>query len=360
MLSTQGLFKISFHGADPSEGPLKILPSNQNSYLGTVIGRANQAFTIKVEATEKTGDQVVFGAKLFIDNQEVFDRKTFKRRGNFFGFRKGMGNYDQFTFTIPEYLSNVTLKEEEDGAMVSQKAKQMGEVRIIFFSAYEKWVKVNNSKNRNPRQSSVDFISVPQADSKAIQTRALSVGIGQQFQISPMQNKERYRSQYGEELVCRMNENDPIDTACIRYSNTSTLIMLGMLDLFSKNHWRYLSPVFLKNNDLALTAIVKQLLTPNKSLEEVKDHIESELGFPLQQVIEGPVEQYLKKLKLKPAVTREDLVEAATSGKFKKFCTDPKIVPKPPVEDIQDKNFLGKRESPSRARPNNRVPPRAK
>src|SRR5687768_15609268 len=87
-----------------NEGNLKLLPSTNKKYDGIVLGKTNQFFTINVTARDQ---DTPYAAKLFIDDQEVVACKTFKRRGNFFGFRKGNGNYDRFVFSIPDPKGDV-------------------------------------------------------------------------------------------------------------------------------------------------------------------------------------------------------------------------------------------------------------
>ena len=84
-----------------NNGPLVIVPSIDKSFDGIVLARANQTFTINVTAKDIDNP---YAAKLFIDNQEVVSAKTFKKRGNFFGFKRGGGAYEQFVFKMPEFI----------------------------------------------------------------------------------------------------------------------------------------------------------------------------------------------------------------------------------------------------------------
>lgn len=159
-----------------NNGTLVIVPSIDKSFDGIVVARANQTFTINV--TSKDIDNS-YAAKLFIDCQEVISSKTFKKRGNFFGFRKGGGAYESFVFKMPDFIGSVMPASDQ---VIKDASKKMGEIRIVFFKAHEVWKKfrVNSSVAKKPLNSDA-YKTVPVADTKLCQTRSLSVTVGRQF-----------------------------------------------------------------------------------------------------------------------------------------------------------------------------------
>ena len=340
------LFRVSFIS---QSGPLKIVPSVDKAFDGVVLGKANQSFTINVVCSN---EKEPFAAKLFIDGIEVISRKTFKRKGNFFGFRKGNGEYDQFIFANPPFLADYGQIASE----LKSKASKMGEIRIVFYSAFETLCAASkmrgNSQGRPLINNSNQFIPIPQADSKLVQTRCLSVGVGNSFQV-PIpaellhpQNKVR---------MTKGNYEEPIDQILLRYTNPPTLIAHGLLSPFNLNQYKFFPEWYLRKNKLIIQAIVftimKNLGQKKLHLDQVYSSFEELCGLKLSSLIEGDLKRFLAQspfltvtakevMVVKPMGT-DDIIREVCEGNQNAFCID-----KDP-RDSEEKRFIGKREPTS-------------
>lgn len=361
MQTRNNQFKVSFNS---QLGPLKILPSIENSSDGIVIAFAGQSFTIHLESEDAENS---YAAKLFIDMQEVVACKTFKKRGNFFGFMKGGGNYEQFVFKIPEFCSENHRSLDTE---LKKASKQMGEIRIVFFKAYEAWKKFRpdfHKDNSGRPPNSNKFEPVPQQDAKAVQYRSLSVGIGQQFKIEPAPGFAfQLQDSNKEDMVrtTKANFEEVVDQIVFRYSNPPTLIATGLLSPFSQEHFKYFPKHFLKDNEEILVTMVQMLV---KEVAKKKTKTNS---AELQQVFEKEVgvnstvdvwaagwDSLYRKATNSPSKTKDDLMQLILGGKMSKFCQ----IKEQPVDTMnpsapggyQEKKMLGKRPEPV---PERRVP----
>ena len=62
-----------------------------------------ESFQVKVISTNMN-DTDTYGAVLFLDGQRVHGKKTFRRVTNFPGYKKGGGNYEEFVFSVPDFI----------------------------------------------------------------------------------------------------------------------------------------------------------------------------------------------------------------------------------------------------------------
>ncbi len=340
------LFRVSFIS---QSGPLKIVPSVDKAFDGVVLGKANQSFTINVVCSN---EKEPFAAKLFIDGIEVISRKTFKRKGNFFGFRKGNGEYDQFIFANPPFLADYGQIASE----LKSKASKMGEIRIVFYSAFEMMCAPfkprNNSQGRPPINNSSQFTPIPQADSKLVQTRCLSVGVGNAFQVPipaelfSNQNKVR---------VTKGNYEEPIDQILLRYTNPPTLIAHGLLSPFNLNQYKFFPDWYLRKNKLILQAIIftimKNLGQKKLPVDQVFSSFEELCGLKLDTLIDGDLKRFFgqsvflsvssKEVQVTKPMTTDDIIRDVCEGNQNAFCLDKDH------HSSDEKRFIGKREPSS-------------
>lgn len=343
------LFRVSFIS---QSGPLKIVPSVDKAFDGVVLGKANQSFTINVVCSN---EKEPFAAKLFIDGIEVISRKTFKRKGNFFGFRKGNGEYDQFIFANPPFLADYGQIASE----LKSKASKMGEIRIVFYSAFETLCTASkmrgNSQGRPPINNSNQFIPIPQADSKLVQTRCLSVGVGNAFQVpipSDFLNSQNFQNKV---KFTKGNYEEPIDQILLRYTNPPTLIAHGLLSPFNLNQYKFFPEWYLRKNKLILQAIIftimKNLGLKKLPHEQVYSSFEELCGLKLANLIEGDLKSFFsqttfltvtaKEVLVTKQMTTDDIIKEVCEGHQNAFCVD-----KDP-RDSEEKRFIGKREPTS-------------
>lgn len=379
MESRSGGFVVNFVS---SNGPLIIFPSIDKSFDGIVMGKANQTFTINIVCKDEDSP---FAAKLFIDCQEVVEAKTFKKRGNFFGFRCGGGRYEQFVFKIPEFIASGQAKDQT----LKDAAKKMGEIRIIFFKAHDVWKKfrAEGSSNRKPDKpkDADNFVSVPMADSKACPSRSLSVSAGREFQM-PLPSMSLFQAdEQGMVKATKPDLDSPVDQIVLRYSNPATLMALGLVSPFNQAHWKFIPKDFLTHNEAVLAVVFQQMRKqiPQASFEEIRQFFVKSFNYDPNDVCLGGLKGFIEHLSGKPEMTRETLLQIAGSGGLNKFCIEPKsnsvkvpiaAVPErgsrredraPPVMVDRNRNsapednkpFLGKRGSPTNPRRSGKVPP---
>lgn len=327
MESRNGQFLVNFN---TQLGPLLVVPSLDKAYDGVVLAQSNQAFMINVISKDLKSP---FAAKLFIDSQEVEGNKTFMKAGNFFGFRRGGGAYDRFVFKIPEFIGDIGPSGKELKE-VREKASTMGEIRIVFFKAFEKTKKMTNNHPRHTNRGlqddhdhrgpsletekkgiklkDVDFKSIPQSDSKCIQSRTLSVGIGDHFTIGKPQDrsphKHHHSSSYDPQTNRRPDKpmvltigdySEPIDQIIFRYSNPPTVIALGLMSPFNLSHWKYFPDWYLSKNWKMLSAMLGQLL-----LSQPKGLSKSQLVSLFQKDTSLQLQALLKPLSLEDALVK--------------------------------------------------------
>jgi hypothetical protein len=82
---------------------------------------AGQSFKISIKAIN---EEIIYGAKLFIDDQDVYGVKTFKKTGTFIGVKKSGGKYNEFVFKRP--------KMEQGIDSIART------IRIEFFNTFKK------------------------------------------------------------------------------------------------------------------------------------------------------------------------------------------------------------------------------
>ena len=353
MESRQQQFMVNFVGND---GFLKIMPSSQPKFDGVVFGKANQYFTINVTAKDQANP---YAAKLFIDDQEVIASKTFKKRGNFFGFKKGNGNYDRFIFSIPEFKSD---PNEDDAQDLKLKGKMMGEIRIVFFKAVDVWKKAppagNKSREKSQNYSSEKkgYREVPASDCKNIQSRSLSVGYGPTFQIElpkgfdPIEKSGPHKDMI---KISKPNFDDPpIDLIVLRYSSVSTMIGLGLLNPLDPEHLKYFPIDFVKDNRLILEFFFQSLADKKQTSKEIQTRLEETFGVKMPELIEGGIAALSKAVKsrAKPP-SSEEIKNAVLSGEFTRFCTEGPLGSN--ASEKEERKFLGKRSGPARQAPKN-------
>lgn len=81
---------------------LKILPSIESNYDGTIIGVQGMDFEITYKCTKEELSHETFAVKLLLDNQEVIGGKRFNDKGFIEGFPCADRQIEKFRFNIPE------------------------------------------------------------------------------------------------------------------------------------------------------------------------------------------------------------------------------------------------------------------
>lgn len=330
-----------------SEGDMSMMPSTETGYDCIVLGKINQAFTIKMFAKNQ---EKPYAAKLFIDDQEVVDNKTFRKHGNFFGFKKGGGKYDRFEFKMPPHIPDVQITNKE----IKSKGNKMGEIRIVFFDADEVWKNVqpqDQLKNGNQKDKAEGgYTQVPMSDSKNMQARSLSVGTGNAFQIptSGFHNLiQKDGPKKGMVKTLKAKYDDPIDQIVIRYSHPATLIVLGLLNPLKVDQINHFPLSFVKNNAFILECFYQALFNQKMNSTQIKEYLENRYSQKINDMYPGGMSALVSahNSRLEP-LDKSDFMPAIQSNNFiGRFCTDPK---NQAASETEDKHFLGRRDMPVR------------
>ena len=109
-------FVISTNNKD--ESMYSVITPDKEVYLCCEVG---QTFKIHIKAIN---EEIIYGAKLYIDDQDVYGIKTFKKYGTFIGVKKSKGLFNEFVFKRP--------KIDEGIDCVART------IRIEFFNTYKR------------------------------------------------------------------------------------------------------------------------------------------------------------------------------------------------------------------------------
>lgn len=338
------LFFVTFNS---SEGALKLIRSESSKYDGIVIAKANQFFTINVIAKDQVEP---YAAKLFIDEQEVISCKTFKKKGNFFGFKKGQGVYDRFVFSLPEFKGDYS----EISEPVKEKSKMMGEIRICFFRAVNVWKKLPPGDNKQSEGSKrpngpTEYTKVPAMDCKNVQQRSLSVGCGPSMKIPVPtsfgeKQDDKHRGMYLSTKA--LFDEGILDMIVLRYSSMAALIGTKLVDPLQSSHLQNFPFDFVRNNRLVLEGFYQTLTKEGKSSRQIKEILEKTFGCSVNTLLkEGFSELSRLQTERKSELTSQDFIKAVMSGQFARFCVEaPQIQP----SGKDERKFLGKRSEPEK------------
>jgi len=342
-----------------------------------VIGKDGLPFTINVAC--KHGE-VVYGSKLFIDGQEVFKSKTFKKAGNFFGFRtQAVGQYQQFLFAIPEFQRHQMIEANKTAMEIKERGCKMGEIKIVFFESQEKWVKEDARKPASFKHGPA-FVPVSTSDCKSVGARSLSVTTGKEFSLGNGAKVEVDRFKKGKENrydersgMMRIDQTDfdkVIDQVVIRYSSIAALLGLSILSPFNPLHLQYFPPEVLTEHEFINRIILQEILlgAPDQRLSAA--HLEEaylqSVKRPFKEVMKRPVEEFCGKnaffavehrkgakvvaIKNQDRVaTKAELIKKVLDGEFHRFC-----VYKPGPDDHREpEDYLGKRNQSATNLPSN-------
>lgn len=335
-----------------NEGLLKIVPSKEKNYDGIVLGKVNQCFTINIQCSNIDKP---YAAKLYIDDQEVVKCKTFKKRGNFFGFRRGNGHYDRFLFKMP--TSSLDILHSDDSESLKKKGRQMGEIRIVFFNAQVVWKRapklnpVQQNKSRGPSVD-VNYTQVPKTDVKN-NSRSLSVGLGQGFQLDmpPLKPVDQGPHKGMIPDTKALFDEPPIDQIVIRYSHVATTIAMGILNPLQDSSMEYFPLDFVKGNNLIMESFYQTLQAQKLSSSEIVTKFETLFQSKVEDLYPGGIAALIKNMKQrKEKITRQDIIQAIAQGEFMKFCVA-QAEDEEPASQKEEKKFLGKRSTPARELP---------
>lgn len=374
MESRQRLFRIKFMH---EHRQLQIVPSLEKAYDGVVIGKDGLPFTINVAC--KHGE-VVYGSKLFIDGQEVFKSKTFKKAGNFFGFRtQAVGQYQQFLFAIPEFQRHQMIEANKTAIEIKERGCKMGEIKIVFFESQEKWVK-ENARKPATFKSGPAFVPVSTSDCKSVGARSLSVTTGKEFNLGKgdkvvadriNKGKEnRYDEKSGMMKIDQTDFDKVIDQVVIRYSSIAALLGLSILSPFNPLHLQYFPQEVLQEHQFINGIILQEILLGAPGQRLAAGHLEEaylqSVKRPFKEVMKRPVEEFCAKIALfavenrkgatvvsirnqDRVATKDELIKKVLDGEFHQFC-----VHRPgPDDHRQPDSFLGKRNQAATNMPSN-------
>jgi len=107
----------------------RALPEFEVGTENFLITRNDVEFQVEVKSKNKN---VIYGAKMWVDGQEVGPVKRFKSIGHFFGFRSNYGSYQYFSFT--QSIADNTPKPVLEEGEIPTKPDKTHEVN--YFSSF--------------------------------------------------------------------------------------------------------------------------------------------------------------------------------------------------------------------------------
>lgn len=364
MESKRGLFIIKFMHLNQQ---LQVVPSMEKSHEGVVIGKDGLSFTINVAC--KNGE-VVYGSKLFIDGQEIFKSKTFKKTGNFFGFRtEEVGKFEEFLFRIPEFQRHQMIEAAKTSMEQKERGSKMGEIKIVFFESQEKWV--SEQKPRGGFKAGPAFVPVSTSDSKSVGARSLSVTTGKKFSLAGDRDRFKGKENRYDEKSRMMKIDQPdfdkvIDQIVIRYSSVAAMLGLSLLSPFNPLKLQYFPREVLEENEFLNTVVLQEVLLGAPDMRLPAEHLGEaylhSVKRPFTDVMKRSVEEFCGKSAVfgvesrkgskvvfirnpDAVLTKEHLMKKVMDGEFHRFCA----YERSKEETREPENYLGKRRQSGEA-----------
>ena len=198
-----------------------------------LCGEVNQSFIITVCCNNPK----VYGAKLYIDDTDVYGVKTFKLKGTFLGVKKGEGKYKEFVF------KRTTFDETcEDDTLPS--------IRIEFFNTERRYFK--------PKKYRSKFLDNNQTSGKKFDHKPIVVSEGGRTVFM----KKKFNNDDKKTDVVDFSRK--IDTIEFRYSDYLSLELKGVISMDNLN---YISLMPFDNNSKdCIIKILKKIIKGHNGL----------------------------------------------------------------------------------------------
>lgn len=229
----------------------EFFPKEKNK-LPYICGQEGKSFKIKMFAIENKN--MTFATKLYIDGVKVNGLKTFRRWGNYHGFKMGGGVYKKFTFSSPFYE-----EELSDKSSSANRENHIGRIRIKFFNTK----RIKSQKKFNKFSEYIPHRSKGLPSNKKLYTKSLQIKEGEIFDNGHKLRGDKIiqNDRYYEYI---MDEYDMIDEVIVYYADYFSLVCQGLISSTNPDHIRYI-PWSKNNFDLelcqnALFGIAKKII----------------------------------------------------------------------------------------------------
>lgn len=171
--SQNKLFSIEIFNPSEDEKEFKFFYSKDAKYY--LISEKDAHFQIRMHDL-RDGPQKAFASLLHIDGKEIQKIKTSVKRGTYFGFKKGGGEYEYFVFAEPEVSNEYSINnstnignsdaESKAGCNAADSSnfnsfENFGTIKIQFYETRQEAVSQLNTvfrdfKNYNPNKRELD------------------------------------------------------------------------------------------------------------------------------------------------------------------------------------------------------------
>lgn len=167
--SNNKLFKIDIYNPAENDKKFKFLYSKEAKYY--LISEKEANFQIRMYDLRENSTLKAFASVLYIDGKEIQRIKTSIKRGTYFGFKKGGGEYEYFVFAEPEIskqysfdsstkIENSDYKSEIESSQLNM-IENFGTIKIIFYDTKQEHVSKLNTifkdfRNYNPNKRELD------------------------------------------------------------------------------------------------------------------------------------------------------------------------------------------------------------
>lgn len=222
-----------------------------------VIGESNQNFQIRLITTKKFS---IYGCTLTIDGQIICKSKTFKDVGHFFGFKKNDQEYEMFQFMIPEIMHDCTFSNQKLAKALKEK---MGRIIIDIYGTKKMVLKESNYLNKK-QPFKLDYTPMKRFQDKKLFQAPLTIKRGGIYKNNKVFNRKNISSN---NMIDRVDLESHLDSIIIRYSDFYTLVISDHINLYNKDHLKYIPIHYIRKNLFLLEKMIITIIHSFKRIE---------------------------------------------------------------------------------------------
>ena len=289
--SNNGLVNVSLIHPQTKEPFPELLSYDKVNY---VIGESNQNFQIRMTTTKKFA---VYGCTLTIDGQLVCGSKSFKDIGHFFGFKKTSNEYEMFQFVIPEIISDSALCNPK---LVREIKEKMGRIVIDIYGTKKIQFKEHHDNPKYPKKMfnrpDCGYVPMKRFQDKKLFQAPLTIKRGGIYK-----NNKTFNNKHAKDnLIDRCDMNNPLDTVVIRYSDFYTMVISDHINLYNKDHLKYIPINYIKKNLFLLEKMIITIIHSFKRIEQsglserlIQDELRRYTKMRFEELGVGSLRDYL-------------------------------------------------------------------
>ena len=255
-----------------------------------VIGENSQNFQIRLISSKKFA---VYGCSLKIDGQVVCATKTFKDVGHFFGFKRSADEYEMFQFVIPETTQEST---NYNPKLIKELREKMGRIVIEIYGTKKTQIKQQFDNSKKNYHS--DYIPMKRFQDKKLFLAPLTIKKGGLFKNTRGFTKKNRGGEEG--FMDKMDPNNHLDTIYIRYSDFYTLVISDHINLYNKDHLKFIPTNYIRKNLYLLEKMIVTIIHSFKRIEKsglserlIHDELRRYIRVHFEDLGVGPLRDYL-------------------------------------------------------------------